>query len=108
MYCRNIPASPYSLEVWVNGLGVQGYYNGNNNLNRNVNTHLSGVLDFEMNWTLGKLVNEDPGWNSGNGALYLYLCQDYLFGENGGADNVIFLDNHDMSRFYEVTGKRSG
>ena len=58
-----------------------------------------------MNWTLGKLVNEDPGWNSGNGALYLYLCQDYLFGENGGADNVIFLDNHDMSRFYEVTGK---
>ena len=102
---QEYPGFTLFAEVWVNGLGVQGYYNGNNNLNRNVNTHLSGVLDFEMNWTLGKLVNEDPGWNSGNGALYLYLCQDYLFGENGGADNVIFLDNHDMSRFYEVTGK---
>ena len=44
---QEYPGFTLFAEVWVNGLGVQGYYNGNNNLNRNVNTHLSGVLDLK-------------------------------------------------------------
>jgi glycosidase len=92
-------------EVWVNGKGVQGYYNGNNNLKTAVNTHLDGVLDFDLYWGIIKSITEPFGWEQGTGNLYLRLVQDYMYGDKGGADNVIFLGNHDIDRFYSMTGE---
>ena len=92
-------------EVWVNGKGVQGYYNGNNNLKTGVNTHLDGVLDFDLYRGIIKSITEPFGWEQGTGNLYLRLVQDYMYGDNGGAGNVTFLGNHDIDRFYSMAGE---
>lgn len=98
------PGMTLFAEIWVHGMGVQGFYNGNNNLDRSINTHLSGVLDFEMCWAFNEAVNVPTGWNTGLEAVYLRLTQDFMYGDEGGMNNVIFLDNHDMSRFYNQVG----
>jgi neopullulanase len=84
---------------------VQGYYNGNNNLKTGVNTHLDGVLDFDLYWGIIKSITEPFGWEQGTGNLYLRLVQDYMYGDNGGAGNVTFLGNHDIDRFYSMAGE---
>lgn len=99
------PGMTLFAEIWVHGMGVQGFYNGNNNLDRSINTHLTGVLDFEMCWSFNDAVNEPTAWNTGLESIYLKLTQDFIYGDEGGMNNVIFLDNHDMSRYYNQVGK---
>jgi glycosidase len=89
-------------EVWVNGKAVQGFYNGNNNMVTGVNTHLDGVLDFDLYWGFIHSMTEPFGWEHGTGNLYLRLVQDYIYGPEGGMHNVTFLGNHDINRFYSM------
>ena len=90
-------------ETWVNGVGVQGYFNGNNNLNTGYNSLLPGVTDFELLWSINDLVQKPFGWTDGVASIYLKLTQDYLYGDAN--KNVVFLGNHDLSRFYSVAGE---
>ena len=90
-------------ETWVNGVGVQGYFNGDNNLNTDYNSLLPGVTDFELLWSINDLVQKPFGWTDGVASIYLKLTQDYLYGDAN--KNVIFLGNHDLSRFYSVAGE---
>ncbi|MFI5171982.1 MAG: glycoside hydrolase family 13 protein [Chitinophagales bacterium] len=90
-------------ETWVNGVGVQGYFNGNNNLNTGYNSLLPGVTDFELLWSINDMVEDKFGWTDGVASIYLKLTQDYLYGDAN--KNVVFLGNHDLSRFYSVAGE---
>jgi glycosidase len=45
-------------------------------------------------------INEQPGWTSGVGKLYMTMAQDVLYGN--AMNNCIFLDNHDMDRVFSV------
>lgn len=85
-------------ETWVDGVGVQGYFNGNNNLNTGYNSLLPGVTDFELLWSINNMVQKPFGWSEGLGSIYLKLTQDYLYGDAN--KNVVFLGNHDLSRFF--------
>ena len=90
-------------ETWVDGVGVQGYFNGNNNLNTGYNSLLPGVTDFELLWSINNMVQKPFGWSEGLGSIYLKLTQDYLYGDAN--KNVVFLGNHDLSRFFSVAGE---
>jgi glycosidase len=48
-------------------------------------------------------MNEDFGWTSGVNKLYTTLAQDFVYKDP--TREVVFLDNHDMARFYSVVGE---
>lgn len=91
-------------EVWVDGVGVQGYFAGDNNLNTGYNSLLPGVTDFTLYEAMHKGLNENFGWYEGLRRIYHTLSQDYIY-SNSAFNNVLFLSNHDVSRIYSVLEK---
>lgn len=87
-------------ETWVHGLPVQAYFTEKSPLNKDFDSHLHGVTDFQLYHALCKGLNEDFGWTSGMNRLYYALAKDGMY--HDPAANVTFLDNHDLSRFYSV------
>ncbi|MCB9203159.1 MAG: cyclomaltodextrinase C-terminal domain-containing protein [Flavobacteriales bacterium] len=57
-----------------------------------------GLTDFEFQYAMMDLAKEDFGWNTGLLKLYYTLVQDYVYKD--AFDNVTFLGNHDVDRFY--------
>ncbi len=90
-------------ETWVDGMGVQGYFNGNNNLKTGYDSQLPGVTDFELLWSINNMVQKPFGWTDGVASIYLKLSQDYMYGDAN--KNVVFFGNHDLSRFFSVAGE---
>jgi len=43
-------------------------------------------------------LNQEDGWTSGLAQIYYVLARDFLY--NDPFQNVIFIDNHDLDRFY--------
>ena len=94
------PGFGFFGEVWVNGVGVQGYFHGNNHLNTGYNSLLPGLTDFNLYDALHTGLNENFGWYEGLTRIYHNLSQDYMYGDV--MKNVLFLSNHDVSRFYSM------
>ncbi len=90
-------------EVWVQGIAVQSYFDKNNNLKTEYNSLLPGVTDFNLYWSLLEGLNGKFDWTTGMANIYLTLVQDFLYGNP--YDNVIFIGNHDLSRFFSEVGE---
>ncbi|WP_375436750.1 glycoside hydrolase family 13 protein [uncultured Hymenobacter sp.] len=91
-------------ETWVQGTAQQAYFA------RNIlpstdgfKSNLPGVTDFQLQYAINEALTKDAGWTEGISKLYYTLHDDWLY-ENP-MRNVVFLDNHDMSRFYSVIGE---
>ena len=97
---RQYPGFGVFGEVWVNGVGVQGYFHGDNAIDDGYNSYLPGVTDFTLYDALTTGLNEQFGWYEGMRRLYHTLTQDYVYGDV--MKNVVFLSNHDISRFYSL------
>jgi glycosidase len=54
-------------------------------------------------WGISDAMTKDFGWTDGVNKLYTILAQDYVYKDP--MRNVIFLDNHDMARFYSVVNE---
>jgi len=65
-------------------------------------SNLPGVLDFQAYFAITDAFTKAPGWNEGINRLYYVLQQDWLYED--ASRNVVFLDNHDQSRFLSVVG----
>lgn len=91
-------------ELWVNGVVSQVYFVENNISIPTFKSNLPGATDFQtyMNGIVPALT-QPFGWNEGVNRLYTTLASDYLYKD--ATRNVIFLDNHDLSRFYSVVGE---
>ena len=63
-------------------------------------SNLPGVLDFQVAFAIGDALKTENGDLS---KLYHALQADWLYVD--ATRNVLFLDNHDMSRFYSVIGE---
>lgn len=66
------------------------------------NSHLPSVTDFPLFNAIGSALNEGSGWDTGLTRLYYTLGQDFLYTDP--MLNVIFLDNHDLTRFMDIVG----
>jgi len=64
---------------------------------------LQGVTDFQALWGINEALNGKFGWTDGVVRLYNTLTNDYMYEDP--TRNVVFLDNHDISRFYSVVGE---
>lgn len=90
-------------EAWVHGVPNQAYFT-RNNMNVPFKSNLPGVADFQLNlYGIEQAVNEPFGWTNGVNMLYTTLSRDFLYEDP--MQNVIFLDNHDKSRFFSVVGE---
>ncbi|WP_345123003.1 alpha-amylase family glycosyl hydrolase [Hymenobacter antarcticus] len=63
-------------------------------------SNLPGVLDFQIAFAISDALKTENGDLS---KLYHALQADWLYVD--ATRNVLFLDNHDMSRFYSVIGE---
>jgi neopullulanase len=84
-------------ESWVDATSNQAFFT-RNNYNTSFKSNLPGTIDFQTLFHGIRPALSEPD----NGVLQLYqtLSNDFLY-KNPMA-NVIFLDNHDMSRFFSV------
>ena len=89
-------------ETWVHGVPNQSYF-CQNNYNIPYKSNLQAVTDFQTLWGISDAMTKDFGWTDGVNNLYTALAQDFVYKDP--SRNVIFLDNHDMARFYSVIGE---
>jgi glycosidase len=85
-------------ETWVHGVLNQAYFT-QNNLSIPFKSNLPAVTDFQTHiYGIIPALNQPFGWTEGVNKLYSTLANDFVYKDP--MKHVIFLDNHDMSRFY--------
>ncbi len=90
-------------ECWVDGVSSQAYF-VENNYNIPFKSNLIATSDFSLLFGgILPALNESNNWNNGIIKLYSTLSQDYLYKKP--SNNVIFLDNHDMTRILSSVGE---
>ncbi len=87
----------------VNGTANQVFFTEGNTVNQHFDTGLQGVTDFQTYFAINETLNGKFGWTDGVNRLYTVLASDYQYKDP--TRNVLFLDNHDVSRFYSVVGE---
>lgn len=92
-------------EIWEQGVVMQGFFADNQPMARaNFDSNLPGVIDFQMCFAIQEALTKGPGWQDGDARIYYTLAQDYFYEDP--LKNLIFLDNHDMKRFFSVIEER--
>jgi glycosidase len=90
-------------EIWDHGTGIQAWFGTGDWRTAKVDSHLPGVTDYQMYYAILEALSREQGWTEGVMRLYYTLAQDYLYEDP--FRNVLFLDNHDLSRFYTSVGE---
>lgn len=99
---REYPTFGVFGETWVQGTALQAYVT-RNNLQLTPAANLPGVTDFQLYDAINEGLTKKMGWTEGISRMYQTLAEDYLYADPN--QNVIFLDNHDLSRFYSMVGE---
>lgn len=90
-------------ETWVHGVVNQSFF-CENTYDIPFKSNLPSVTDFQTNmYGIIKAVNEPFGWTQGVNSLYNVLVNDFVYKEPNR--QVIFLDNHDIPRFWSVVNE---
>ncbi|WP_235904255.1 glycoside hydrolase family 13 protein [Arcticibacter tournemirensis] len=100
---REYPRFTFFAETWVHGVPNQAFFTQGNTINRGFDTELPGVTDFQCLWGINEALNGKFGWDEGITKLYTTIASDFVYQDP--TRNVVFLDNHDLSRFYSVVGE---
>ncbi|HMU57586.1 MAG TPA: alpha-amylase family glycosyl hydrolase [Chitinophagaceae bacterium] len=99
---REFPSVTVFGEVWVHSVTNSAYF-CENNMNLPFKHNSQGVTDFPLYFASLDLLNQPFGWNEGANRFYQTLAQDVLY--KNPMRNCLFLDNHDMNRFYSMVGE---
>jgi len=87
-------------ETWVHGVINQSYL-CQNNLDIPFKSNLQATTDFQLLfYGIQPALKENFGWTEGVNKLYTTAAQDIVYKDP--MREVIFLDNHDLPRFYSV------
>jgi glycosidase len=90
-------------ESWFEQESYTAQFQANPKINSGFNSKMPSVTDFPFCFALRKALNENDQWGEGISRLYNVIAQDFLYSD--ASVNMIFLDNHDMTRFAEVIQK---
>ncbi|MCU0446976.1 MAG: glycoside hydrolase family 13 protein [Microscillaceae bacterium] len=91
-------------EVWEeNSVPAEAYWQMHAPNKDGYQSYLPSVTDFPLCLAYNKAFNEQEEWNTGLLRIYYTLTQDVLYPNPN--DNVIFLDNHDLTRFATSVNK---
>ncbi len=84
------------VESWVTGVSNQAYFTNNPTMQTIFGNRGIYPIDFQTNYAINDALTKPQGWQDGVMKMYATLASDYL--QNNPQKNLIFLDNHDMSR----------
>ena len=90
-------------EAWVNAIAIEAYWQDDTRLGDDYDSNLPSVTDFPMQKALTESFTTGQGWLSGIEKLYYTLGQDFVYSDP--FKNVIFLDNHDLTRYFSQIGE---
>jgi neopullulanase len=93
-------------ETLVFGLINQAYFAQGDRISRGFDTYLPGITDVAVKDAIFETLNGEVKWNTGVTQLYSVLARDFVYKDP--FQNVIFMDNHDMHRYYSVIGEDLG
>ena len=83
--------SPPSVAYWQSGFPTQDGYE----------SYLPSIIDFPLSFSIGSALSKESKPRDIEN-IYYTLAQDFVY--PAPYENIIFLDNHDTDRFYEVVG----
>lgn len=90
-------------ETWVHGVVNQAYF-CENVFNIKYKSNMQATTDFQtLFYGITPACNDKFGWTDGVNRLYTTLAQDLVYKDP--MRQVIFLDNHDIPRFYSVVNE---
>ncbi|MGZ5252953.1 MAG: alpha-amylase family glycosyl hydrolase [Flavitalea sp.] len=90
-------------ETWVHGVINQAFFT-KTKVDFKFKSNLPGVTDFQTNmYGINLALNQPAGWTEGVNRLHQTVAQDVIYQDP--MNHVIFLDNHDMTRFYSTVGE---
>ncbi len=89
-------------EVWEDRVLLTSYFQPDSKNADGYKGYLPSVTDFPLMGALNRAFNEKDGWDEGLTKIYYALIQDA--GYTNANNNVIFLDNHDLTRFATTVG----
>lgn len=90
-------------ETFVHGVINQSFFT-RNLYEIPYKSNLPGATDFQLNfYGIVPALTQPYGWTEGINQLYATTARDFVYKDP--MKNVIFLDNHDISRFYSVVGE---
>jgi glycosidase len=91
-------------ETWEQTVAHVAYWQKNTPIRTDGKINqLPSETDFTLYFAIKDGLKEPFGWLTGLRRIYYTLAQDMLFGDP--YQNVIFLDNHDLSRIYSELGE---
>lgn len=90
-------------EVLMNLKPLIGYWQQGAINKDGYQSHLPSVIDFPLTNAVNAALNEKGSWDGGLSRLYVNISQDFIY--PNANNNVTFLDNHDMSRYYYNMGR---
>ncbi len=85
-------------EVWLNSVTQVAYWQKGAKNSDGYESNLPSVTDFPFCFMVPRALHENAGWDSGLARIYDALSQDYQYANVN--NNLTFLDNHDMTRFF--------
>jgi neopullulanase len=89
-------------EAWLQQESITAYFQKDAENKDGYDSKIPSVTDFPLYYAINKAFNEKDGWTEGLASLYNVLTQDFLYSHPD--KNLIFCDNHDLSRFYSNVG----
>ena len=93
-------------ESWVETVPHEAFWQEDKEgENDGFNSYLPSVTDFQIHFAVAKGFNSEFNWTGGIMELYYAISQDRLYSDP--MKNVIFLDNHDITRIYSILGKNT-
>lgn len=95
------PAIGIFAETWVHGMVNQAFF-AKNNFNIPFKSNLPGVTDFQVHFAIEDALKPNGGADNVS-SLYSTLSKDIVYKDP--YKNCIFLDNHDMDRFFSTIGE---
>jgi glycosidase len=90
-------------ETWLQKESHTAYWQAGSALSGAYSSSLPSVTDFPLQYAIKDALNEKDGWTTGLTRIYYVLSQDFMYPDP--FQNVIFADNHDLSRLFTSLGQ---
>jgi glycosidase len=100
---EEFPGIGMFAEAWEQTVPTQAFFTEDNHLKEGFNAFMPSVKDFQLYFATVDALTRPNEWMQGVVRLYYTLAQDFLYED--AKRNVLFLDNHDLGRFYSMVGE---
>ncbi len=90
-------------ETWLQKEAHTAFWQDRSPVSGNYASKLDFVTDFPLYYALKDAFTQEEGWTTGLARIYYVLSQDLAY--HDPFSNVIFSDNHDLTRFYTSIGE---